>query len=111
MRLRQSRTSLALTASLLPLVLAPGCAGAGASPPPPAPLASGPTPAVSATAPSAPLPPIITRDVLFGNPDKETPRISPDGKQLAYLAPVNDVMNVFVGPVDDPDKARAVTSD
>ena len=35
----------------------------------------------------AELPPLIPREVLFGNPDKATPKISPDGKRLAYLAP------------------------
>ena len=35
----------------------------------------------------AELPPLIPRDVLFGNPDKVSPKISPDGARLAYLAP------------------------
>ena len=35
----------------------------------------------------AELPPLIPRAVLFGNPDKVKPRISPDGKRLAYVAP------------------------
>lgn len=33
----------------------------------------------------AELPPLIPREVLFGNPDKASPKISPDGKRLAYL--------------------------
>ncbi len=32
--------------------------------------------------------PLIPREVLFGNPDKAGARISPDGKRLSYLAPV-----------------------
>lgn len=40
---------------------------------------------------------LIPREVLFGNPIKAKPRISPDGQNIAYLAPVNDVLNVFVG--------------
>lgn len=63
----------------------------------------------------AELPPLIPRDVLFGNPDKAGPQISPDGKQLAYLAPDNkNVLQVWVrsvkpakGEADD----RKVTSD
>jgi len=55
--------------------------------------------------------PLIPREALFGNPDKASPRISPDGKRLAYLAPVDGVMNVWVGPVDDPSAAKAVTAD
>jgi dipeptidyl aminopeptidase/acylaminoacyl peptidase len=55
--------------------------------------------------------PVIARDVLFGNPDKANPQISPDGTQLAHLAEVDGVMNVWVGPVDKPEAARAVTQD
>ncbi|MEK6644348.1 MAG: S9 family peptidase [Planctomycetota bacterium] len=55
--------------------------------------------------------PLIPRSVLFGNPDKAGPQISPDGKHLAYLAEVNGVMNVWVGPVDKPESAKAVTED
>jgi hypothetical protein len=32
-------------------------------------------------------PPLIPREVLFGNPEKVSPRISPDGKRLAWIAP------------------------
>lgn len=40
--------------------------------------------------------PLIPRSVLFGNPEKAAPQISPDGKKLAYLAPEKGVMNVWV---------------
>ena len=40
---------------------------------------------------------LIPRDVLFGNPEKANPQISPDGERMAYLAPVNGVLNVWVG--------------
>ena len=33
------------------------------------------------------IPPLIPREVLFGNPVKSQPQISPNGKILAYLAP------------------------
>lgn len=42
---------------------------------------------------------IIPRQVLFGNPERAQPRLSPDGEWLAYLAPKDDVLNVWVGPV------------
>jgi dipeptidyl aminopeptidase/acylaminoacyl peptidase len=42
------------------------------------------------------LPPLIPRAVLFGNPDRTSPRISPDGSMLAFLAPHDGVMNVWV---------------
>ena len=55
--------------------------------------------------------PLIPREVLWGNPDKAAARISPDGSQLSYLAPVEGVLNVWVGPANDPGAARPVTSD
>lgn len=56
-------------------------------------------------------PPLIARDILFGNPDKASLQISPDGRYLGFLAPVNNVLNVWVAPVDAPEKAEPVTKD
>ena len=53
--------------------------------------------------------PLIPRHVLFGNPEKAMARMSHDGKRLAYLAPVDGVLNVWVGPIDDPSAAKPVT--
>ena len=55
--------------------------------------------------------PLIPREVLFGNPERIAPRLSPDGTRLAYLAPVSNVLNVWVGPVDDVATAEPVTND
>ncbi len=55
--------------------------------------------------------PLISRKTLFGNPDHAAPRISPDAKQLAYLAPVDGVLNVWVGPLARPKAAKPVTHD
>ena len=54
--------------------------------------------------------PLIPRKVLFGNPIKTSPRISPDGTRLAYLAPVHNVLNVWVGSVGS-DAYQPVTHD
>ena len=54
---------------------------------------------------------LIPRKVLFDNPDKASLRISPDGKNISYLAPVNGVLNIWVAPKDDPDSGVAVTND
>lgn len=54
---------------------------------------------------------LIPRDVLFGNPDRASPHLSPDGKFLSFLAPVDGVLNVWVGPADDPKAAKPVTAD
>src|SRR5215211_5671562 len=47
--------------------------------------------------------PLIPRELLFGNPEKMGPRLSPDGERLAYLAPKDGVMNVWVGRVGGED--------
>jgi Tol biopolymer transport system component len=41
--------------------------------------------------------PLVPRRVLVGNPVKAGPRISPDGTRLAYVAPADGVLNVWVG--------------
>src|SRR5918995_1620022 len=46
--------------------------------------------------------PLIPREVLFGNPERMGPRLSPDGERLAFLAPKVGVLNVWVGPVGAP---------
>lgn len=55
------------------------------------------------------LPPLIPREVLFGNPVRAQPRLSPDGERLAYIAPLDGVLNVWVGPVGG--EAEPVTRD
>jgi Tol biopolymer transport system component len=56
--------------------------------------------------------PLVPREVLFGNPEKVQPRISPDGKRLGYIAPLNGVLNVFVGEIGAAeDGFKAVTND
>jgi len=55
--------------------------------------------------------PIIAREVLFGNPDKVSLDVSPDGSRIGYLAPHNGVMNVWVAPADNPSAAVPVTDD
>ncbi len=59
----------------------------------------------------AALPDPIPRQVLFGNPERTVPRLSPDGTRLAWLAPRHGVLNVWVAPLDDLGRARAVTDD
>jgi len=57
-------------------------------------------------------PPLVPREVLFGNPERIQPRISPDGTHLAYIAPYGGVLNVWVGEAGAPkERFRAVTDD
>jgi dipeptidyl aminopeptidase/acylaminoacyl peptidase len=55
--------------------------------------------------------PLIERNVIFGNPDRAAAELSPDGSQIAFLAPVDNVLNVWVAPVGDIEAATAVTND
>ena len=55
--------------------------------------------------------PLIPRSVLFGNPDKLSVQISPDGLYISYVAPLDGVLNVFVAPKDSISSAKAVTHD
>lgn len=54
---------------------------------------------------------LIPREALFGNPERALVTISPDGRNLSWIAPVDGVMNVWVAPADKPDEGRPVTSD
>ncbi|NIS65261.1 MAG: prolyl oligopeptidase family serine peptidase, partial [Gemmatimonadales bacterium] len=56
------------------------------------------------------LPPLIPRDVIFGNPTKADPQVSPDGHHLAYLAPLDGVLNVWVGKLGG-EEFRPITHD
>jgi dipeptidyl aminopeptidase/acylaminoacyl peptidase len=53
---------------------------------------------------------LIPRTVLFGNPEKAAPLIAPDGKRMSYLAPLNNVLNIWVGTPGQND-FRPVTKD
>jgi dipeptidyl aminopeptidase/acylaminoacyl peptidase len=59
---------------------------------------------------------LIPREVLFGNPERVSPAISPDGARLAWIAPHDGVLNVWVAPASadsgvDWSAARMVTDD
>ena len=44
----------------------------------------------------ADLPPLIPRDVLFGNPEKAGPQISPDGKRLVFCHDMTGASELYV---------------
>jgi dipeptidyl aminopeptidase/acylaminoacyl peptidase len=59
---------------------------------------------------------LIPRSVLFGNPERTSPQISPDGGALAWIAPRDGVLNLWVAPVGEESgvdwaAARPVTED
>ena len=53
---------------------------------------------------------LIPRAVLFDNPEKTAAKLSPDGKYLSWLAPVEGVLNVWVQTLGEKD-AKAITKD
>ena len=55
--------------------------------------------------------PLVPRQVLFGNPERFSPRVSPDGTRLGWIAPDDGILNVWVAPRDDITAAVAVTHD
>ena len=67
-------------------------------------------PALAAPAVAGP-PPLIPRDLLFGNPARTAPQLAPDGRRLAWLAPdQRGVLQVWVQSIGKSD-ARALTAD
>jgi dipeptidyl aminopeptidase/acylaminoacyl peptidase len=56
----------------------------------------------------ADLPPLIPRKLLLDNPKKTSPQLSPDGKQLAYIAPSDKgVANIWVESADGSERRMA----
>ncbi len=55
--------------------------------------------------------PLIPREIIFGNPEKSNPLISPDGRFLAYIAPdENNVLQVWLKTIGKDDD-RIITAD
>jgi dipeptidyl aminopeptidase/acylaminoacyl peptidase len=78
----------------------------------------GPGPEVLAAAQVAPLPyldqlpPLIDREVFFGDPEITGAQLSPDGRFISFRKPLDGVMNVWVKERGQPfDAARPVTAD
>ena len=54
-------------------------------------------------------PPLIPRQVLFGNPEIIGVSLSPDGRRISYLAPDRGVLNLWVQDLDGDAPARVIT--
>jgi dipeptidyl aminopeptidase/acylaminoacyl peptidase len=58
------------------------------------------------------LPPLIDRELLFGNPEISGAQLSPDGRYLAFLKPWNETRNIWVKKTDEPfSSARLMTTE
>jgi len=53
--------------------------------------------------------PLIPLQQLMAQASFTVPQISPDGRQISYIAPLDNVPNLFVADIDDLDSARALT--
>lgn len=54
---------------------------------------------------------LIPRRLLQGNPSRLQAQISPDGRTISFLAPLEGVLNLWLAPVEAPEQARALTHD
>lgn len=52
---------------------------------------------------------LISRRVLFSNPSRMAPRLSPDGRHLALIQPRDGVLNIWLAPTDAVDAAVPLT--
>jgi hypothetical protein len=53
------------------------------------------------------LPPLIDRELIFGNPEIAGAQISPDGKFIAFRKPHKGTSNIWVKSADEPFAQRA----
>jgi len=61
---------------------------------------------------SGKLPPLIDRELFFGNPEISGAQISPDGRYISFLKPYKDTRNVWVKRTEDPySAAKLITND
>jgi dipeptidyl aminopeptidase/acylaminoacyl peptidase len=54
--------------------------------------------------------PLIPREVIFGNPARVQPRLSPDGRLMSYIAPRDGVLNIWLHDLET-DEERPLTAD
>lgn len=57
-------------------------------------------------------PPVIDRELFFGDPEISGAKLSPDGRYIAFLKPWNQTRNIWVKKTEEPfTAARLVTAD
>lgn len=69
-------------------------------------------PAAPASAQQTGLPPLIDRELFFGDPEIANSQISPDGQFIAFIKPFKGTRNIWVKKTDAPfDSAKPITAD
>lgn len=60
----------------------------------------------------AQLPPIIDRELFFGDPEISGSQISPDGKYITFIKPFNNIRNIWVKEINQKfNEAKPITAD
>ncbi|HKP46352.1 MAG TPA: hypothetical protein VJT50_07115, partial [Pyrinomonadaceae bacterium] len=68
--------------------------------------------ATRAFAQANPYPPLIDRELFFGDPEISGAQISPDGKFIAFIKPFKGTRNIWVKRTDEPfSGAKPLTAD
>ena len=63
-------------------------------------------------APASGQPPIVDRELFFGDPEISGAQLSPDGRFIAFLKPLKGTRNIWVKTAAEPfEKARPITAD
>lgn len=58
------------------------------------------------------VPPVLDREIFFGNPEISGAQLSPDGQYIAFIKPYKDVRNIWVKKTGQPyTAARMITAD
>jgi dipeptidyl aminopeptidase/acylaminoacyl peptidase len=67
---------------------------------------------IAISAQSGKLPPLIDRELFFGDPEISGAQISPDGRYISFLKPYKETRNIWVKRTGDPyTAAKLITND
>jgi dipeptidyl aminopeptidase/acylaminoacyl peptidase len=68
--------------------------------------------AAASTKSDATLPPLIDREAFFGDPEISGAQLSPNGKYVSFVKPLDGTRNIWVKKIDEPfEAARPLTDD
>lgn len=60
----------------------------------------------------ADLPPLVDREIFFGNPEISGGQLSPDGRWVSFVKPLDGIRNIWVKGIEEPfEAARPMTAD
>jgi dipeptidyl aminopeptidase/acylaminoacyl peptidase len=73
---------------------------------------AGPTKATKKAVAADGLPPLLDRELFFGDPQISSAQLSPDGTKLSFIKPYEEVRNIWVKGIAEPfDAAKPITAD